>query len=288
MYGASFFVYLNVAFYSVGLPTSYIQSHLDTYYDTLIGSKLTFRLRVFSALFCIIGILLLAPITEKNSMIFLSMCTGVCTWGAHGTVSSLATVVKCNSNTYQQIGFMLPGVFCIAMVFLMGLDSDALSDKTLYTYYGITAVCVFIGAVAWYVICASDLVRSSLETKDRDIGALILKEEISIHGLSNHPDLLKVMKKEATKTTPVYDQTESTNEPNPLMQYMESGRSSAASTSTTASNTIATSENSPHRLTALESEPTAQLDERITMVDYNRMTFRALMHNDVLQSALKG
>ncbi len=41
-YGENYFVLLNIAFYSVGYPVSYIQRKLDAYYDTIYNKNFKF------------------------------------------------------------------------------------------------------------------------------------------------------------------------------------------------------------------------------------------------------
>lgn len=194
-YGASFFVYLNVAFYAVGLPVTYAQRNFDTYYDTLLGSADTFLMRVFLLLFISIGLLLCAPITEQMSMIFVAMGVGLCTWFSHGTVTNLSSIAKNGSSTYQQVGFMVPGALCIFLVMAMNLDVDDLSHLTLYRYYGIVSVMIATGVVAWAVLCKSNFISGQLRLKDDQTGAMVLRSEISANGLWEYPEIRNLMRR---------------------------------------------------------------------------------------------
>ncbi len=148
-YGASFFVLLNVSFYAVGLPTSIIQRALDSYVDYIYDSKYAFRLRVWIFLMIICSLLLTAPVVGKYGMLGVACGIGVFTWASHGSVTSLASVVKSNASAYVQIGFMLPGVYGIVLVITLGLNTGNISTYALYRYYAITAACVVQGIFSW-------------------------------------------------------------------------------------------------------------------------------------------
>lgn len=194
-YGASFFVYLNVAFYAVGLPVTYIQRKYDTYYDTLLGSTDTFLMRVSLLLLISVALLQCAPITTKMSMLALAMGIGLCTWFSHGTVTNLSSIAKNQSSTYQQVGFMLPGAMCILLVLVLELDVDIISRNELYRYYIIISALVLSGVIAWVVLCRSDLIRTQLQLKDDQTGAMVLRSEISAHGLWEYPEIRNLMRR---------------------------------------------------------------------------------------------
>lgn len=153
-YGDSFFVILNVAFYAVGYPVSYIQRRMDLYYDTVYGSKRTFRRRIEICMVILIICTCLLPVIRGAIFVIAVTVIGIFTWTAHGASSSLASVVKNNSNIVQQIGFALPGVFALIMNSTYHLDTNS-SRFEFMTFYGITAACVALGLVAWVTLCAS-------------------------------------------------------------------------------------------------------------------------------------
>lgn len=119
------------------------------YVDTLYGSKTTFRIRLWSMLFVVVVILMFAPFAGKIGLIFIAMGLGICTWISNGAVATLASVVQNNANTYQQFGFMLPGVYCLIMVIALRLSADELSIKQLMEFYWTTAGFVLVGIFCW-------------------------------------------------------------------------------------------------------------------------------------------
>jgi hypothetical protein len=147
-YGNSYFVVLNVAFYAVGYPVSYIQRRVDLYYDTVYGSKRTFRRRIEICMVALVAICLTLPALNGALYIVAVTVIGVFTWTCHGSSSALASVVKHNSNVVQQIGFALPGVFALIMNACFHLDIDT-NKKRVLLFYAITAGFVCIGLIAW-------------------------------------------------------------------------------------------------------------------------------------------
>lgn len=173
-YGDSYFVILNVAFYAVGYPVSYIQRRVDLYYDTIYGSKKTFRRRIEICMVALLGIVLVLPALKGYIYVAAVTVIGIFTWTAHGASSSLASVVKNNSNIVQQIGFALPGVFALVMSAAYHLSTDS-SRTEFTTFYVITGAFVFLGLVAWLILGRSDVVRVLLEAKDDRYYALKIK-----------------------------------------------------------------------------------------------------------------
>lgn len=74
-YGGSYFVILNVAFYAVGYPVSYCQRKLDIYYDTIYGSRNTFRRRIEFCMLFQIGLVLslLGPMNKFGYVAIVTM-----------------------------------------------------------------------------------------------------------------------------------------------------------------------------------------------------------------------
>lgn len=150
MYGDSYFVILNVAFYAVGYPVSYVQRRADLYYDTVYGSKTTFQWRIEICMASLVGCVLLLPVLDGALYVAVVTVVGVFTWTAHGASSSLASVVKNNSNIVQQIGFALPGVFALVMNAAYHMTEDT-SDQRILQFYIIVACCVCVGLIAWVI-----------------------------------------------------------------------------------------------------------------------------------------
>jgi hypothetical protein len=162
-YGDGYFVYLNVAFYGVGLPLNYTQRKFDAYLDLKFGSLFTFSQRLYVCLTALIISLISAPFLGEYSIIVLVCLIGIFTWTCHGCVSSLSSLVKMNSSTFQQIGFALPGLYSIIMMTLLDMQGNDLPNETIYIYYYVTAICVVPGIIAWYVLLKSNVVVKLLK-----------------------------------------------------------------------------------------------------------------------------
>ena len=157
-YGDSYFVILNVAFYAVGYPISYLQRKADLYYDTVYGSKQTFRRRMEICM-AVLGVCtIMLPFIDGLFYVVVVTIIGIFTWSAHGVSSSLASVVKHNSNIVQQIGFALPGAFALAMGAGYHLSDDS-RRADFIQFYALTAGCVLLGLISWVSIGASVLRR---------------------------------------------------------------------------------------------------------------------------------
>lgn len=174
-YGDSYFVILNVAFYAVGYPVSFTQRKLDLYCDTVMGSERTFKVRMGLCFVILLILLILLPTAGEIGTIILVALTGVFTWIAHGSASQLASMVKNNSNIFQQIGFALPGVFVLVMFFSLRIDGDS-SIGDLFMFYGITLVFVFMGLLSWVYLGRSDLLMISLSLKDENVSSKVFRK----------------------------------------------------------------------------------------------------------------
>lgn len=148
IYGDHFFVYLNAAFYGLGLPLSYSQKKFDVYFDSMYGSKYTFRRRLWMSLTVLIVCLLLAPFLSEYGIIIMVGIVGICTWSSHGAVTTLSSLVKLNSSTMQQIGCAMPAFYAVIMSFTMDIDSNSSRQKLVVFYYA-TAFLISPGLVAW-------------------------------------------------------------------------------------------------------------------------------------------
>jgi hypothetical protein len=141
-FGAQFFVYMNVAFYIVGYPTSYCQKVYDTMYDVKYTANVTYQARGILCLLAMTGcVILIPPATEEESgaaVLALTAIIGVLTWAMHGIATCLASVIKYDSPTYQQIGFMLPGFYCLAFILSQNYGEETTTDQ-LWLPFGTTA-----------------------------------------------------------------------------------------------------------------------------------------------------
>jgi hypothetical protein len=176
-YGDAFFVYLNVAFYGVGLPLSYTQKLMDNYYDLTMGSKFMFRRRLWIAMSILFVTLLFGPYAGEMGTILMVIVVGLTTWSAHGCACTLASVVKLNSSTMQQIGFVLPGLYSVVAVTVLDMEGDV-PEWRLRLFFWMTAAGVLPGIAAWYVLCQSDLVRVALERKDHTMSGMLIEQHM--------------------------------------------------------------------------------------------------------------
>jgi hypothetical protein len=147
-YGDNYYVYLNVAFYGIGLPLSYSQKKFDTFLDTMYGSKFMFRRRLYVSMSILFIALLFGPFAGEFQTLGIVIVIGLCTWSSHGCTSTLASMVKMNSSTMQQIGFAFPGVYSIVMVNVLEMEGEV-SQKRLYIFYFTTALFTVPGIIAW-------------------------------------------------------------------------------------------------------------------------------------------
>jgi hypothetical protein len=148
-YGKSYFVLLNLAFYGVGYPVSVLQQWLDLYYDTIYGSTFTFQYRLTLALFTSLIAMTALPFVDQNIFLLLTALIGVCTWASHGSASTLAGLIKMNSPILQQIGFVLPGIYSVIMVFALHLKSAEVSVSERVIFFYIAGAIMIPGLIAW-------------------------------------------------------------------------------------------------------------------------------------------
>ena len=319
-YGTSFFVYLNVAYYLTGLPTSIMQRKVDTYFDTLYGSKLTFRIRMYTSLIALVILVLLVPISDYTTLIIISFFIGIFNWLSHGSATTLASIVQKQSSTYQLIGFMFPGVVCIILVLAFNVsDADSISLEELYTYYGIVSLCSMQGICAWYVLCRSDFVLVSLMANDNKVGGLILQQDLEqrFNGkLKNNVKLKGVLRdkdvgdmqidahdasshSQDTLRNPSNNSSNSNNNSNnnsrhtaievisPLMMGSGSGtkdRETRMESGTKDRETRMESGTSSHGVESMAIEP----EDRYSYTDYNRLSMNALMRISAVKDTVKG
>lgn len=161
-YGDSFFVYLNVAFYGVGLPISTIQRNVDIYYDTIYGSSLAFQWRFNISVLVMMICLLSLPFCGFYGIIANCAIIGCCTWVCHGSISTLAGMVKYRSGVLQQIGFALPAFYGIVFSLSLNLSSPHVSTKTSIIFFMSSVACLVPGLFAWVCLIALYLANSFL------------------------------------------------------------------------------------------------------------------------------
>jgi hypothetical protein len=168
-------LYYHVTSHSgIGLPLSYTQKKFDIFLDTIYGSKFMFRRRLWVSLAIIFLSLLFGPICGEYQTIFLVVLIGFCTWSCHGSVTTLASLVKYNSSTMQQIGFAFPGLISLILVHSLHMEGDV-SFTRLCLFYYITAILILPGILAWVILCRSSIVREVLEGKDQTMSRMILQ-----------------------------------------------------------------------------------------------------------------
>ena len=115
-FGNTFFVYLNIAFYISGLPTSIIQKCMDGKADNKYSSQVTYTLRTVLPQLAQIVLVLMIPRTTYEQYIVIAGLLGVCTWAVHGSTTKLAAMVENKSATYLQMGFVAPAMLSLVLV----------------------------------------------------------------------------------------------------------------------------------------------------------------------------
>lgn len=164
-YGKNYFVYLNLAFYGIGYPISIFQQKLDLYFDVIYGSKVTFHHRLFISFIISFCLLIILPFVNGYIYILIVIGIGACTWTSHGCASTLAGLIKFDSPILQQIGFVLPGLFSILMIYTLDLKGGEISFTRKLIFFSCACFCILPGLIAWYYLCNSDLATKRLETK---------------------------------------------------------------------------------------------------------------------------
>jgi hypothetical protein len=148
-YGDNFFVFLNIAFYGVGLPITILQSKIDLYFDALYGSKSTFQIRYWLAIFTMMIVILILPFCGYYGTIILTTIVGCSTWIAHGTTTTLTGIIRLKSNIMQQIGFALPAVYGIILSLSLDLSAEEIPTYKLLVLFFLSSISVLPGAYAW-------------------------------------------------------------------------------------------------------------------------------------------
>jgi hypothetical protein len=165
-YGKNYYVYLNLAFYGVGYPVSLLQQRVDLYYDIIYGSKQTFQGRLYVCLTCSMLLLCILPYLEGVFYILAIIGIGINTWFAHGCASTLAGLLKFDSPILQQIGFVLPGLFSILMIYTLNLRGGGdISLHKRILFFSCACLCVVPGLFAWHFLCNSPLASNKLVNK---------------------------------------------------------------------------------------------------------------------------
>lgn len=185
-YGPSFFTEINVIFYIMGLPTSLFQKRYDHRFDSRYRSKITFRCRVYTGLVFLIMICLILPIANYTTFLIMTFFMSILTWTIHNTVCKLANIVGYRTAAYQQIGFVLPGVVCLLLTYLLPKISDndnsggkrktnATPDYTnskKWTFYGIIAGIILLSLFGSIILLKMRIIKSKLGKRDTEIGSI--------------------------------------------------------------------------------------------------------------------
>jgi hypothetical protein len=182
-YGRNYYVYLNLAFYGVGYPVSLLQQRIDLYYDILYGSQQTFQTRLYFNLSLSLVLLCLLPFLQDFLYILAVLGIGFTTWSAHGCASTLAGLIKFDSPILQQIGFVLPGLFSILMIYTFDLKGGDISLRKRIIFFSCACGCVVPGLIAWYFLCNSAIATNRFEKKvsrHRDNSALDITLSVSL------------------------------------------------------------------------------------------------------------
>lgn len=183
-YGPSFFTEINVIFYIMGLPISLIQKRYDHILDLRYRSKITFRFRVYLGMVFLMIICLILPIADYICFLILSFFMSIFTWTIHNTVCKLANVVGYRTAAFQQIGFVLPGVICLLLTYLLPTISDSdnanggkrkmdgspdYTNKNKWKFYGIIAGMILLSLFGSIFLLKMRIIKSKLGTRDKKL-----------------------------------------------------------------------------------------------------------------------
>lgn len=110
-----------------------------------------FRRRLWISMSLLFLCLLFGPICGEFETLLLVGIIGLCTWSSHGCATTLASIIKMNSSTMQQIGFAFPGIISLILVQILNMEGDV-SLTRLRIFYWTTAALVLPGIIAWVII----------------------------------------------------------------------------------------------------------------------------------------
>lgn len=165
---ASFFMILYCCYYLPGLPMALLQQSADIIYDRKCGSRYSFVFRgsVLLSSVMLLTVLLQSYLLRDYAAPFLMICLGASSWGAHGSLTQLASLAGRRAVLAQQIGFQVPGLLAFTATFMWDID-ESVSDSDLSSFFHFVILQVIIALAAWCVLtCYSPAVTHFLRMKD--------------------------------------------------------------------------------------------------------------------------
>jgi hypothetical protein len=171
-YSANFYVKLYCCYYLPGLPVALLQYRYDLELDRRFGSKRTYLLRGAICYIVMIAIISnMVNIHERYALILVFALLGVCGWLCHGTATMLASMYPPYAIASLQTGFRCPEIFTLLAVASLSLGKH-ITRFNLTVFYGLTAVAVFIGLMAWTHIILNAKSAKYFDAKDAQLSAI--------------------------------------------------------------------------------------------------------------------
>jgi len=172
-FGQSYFVLMNILFYVSGLPIMLISRKFDTIIDIKYNSKRTYLIRTIFSLVCITTIIFFIPQSDGKGILICVGLLGIFTWALHGCQSKLAALVRGNSATYQQIGFVLPAVLSLILNSTLGSPRE----YDCLAYFCVIGAFLILSIIFAIKVLRNEFVMETLDNKDR-VSSLLLGADI--------------------------------------------------------------------------------------------------------------
>jgi hypothetical protein len=173
-YGKATFVLLNCATYLPSLPVVLVQSKLDSVYDSMFSTAVTFKFRIAVSFFVLAATLValpLIPVQDEWVVLACGAVIGIFTGVVFGSFYQLLTFVHADEtrdNTasyafgYQGSGFLVLGASLVAF----REHQEEPTKGMLEAFYLSIAVVPLIALVAFLALTATESFRESARMRD--------------------------------------------------------------------------------------------------------------------------
>ena len=166
-FGPIFFVWVNVAFYSTGLPIAILQKFYDSSFDGRLSSKGALSFRILIGVLGLAICALLLPFLSSFFYILVVVFIGFFTWAVHGSVSKAAALVQYNSSIWQQVGFAFPGVVCAILLAILTTFNNV-ETREVFFYFTLSVMAMLSLLGHWYIL-SNQYVIDVLDAKDDEL-----------------------------------------------------------------------------------------------------------------------
>jgi hypothetical protein len=176
-FGPQTFVALNCATYLPSLPIVLVQSKLDSAYDRIYSTAVTFKFRIAVSFFVLAATLCalpLLPLREEWELLVCAAVIGIFTGVLFGSFCQLLTFVNStnqSTNTaYFAFGYQGSGVvvLLLSLIAFRGHE-NAPTRAMLDAFFISVAVLPLVALVIFIALTATDGFRESASTRDADV-----------------------------------------------------------------------------------------------------------------------